>query len=676
MGLETQVVTLLGHGIEHKLRISDRDINFPPTVLFTEVQEKVFTIENTCNYPVELFWHHLDSLFLEEERIAEALTCYYGVKEILLPPRKLGERMPSSLMEFYNSLMNEMAYALSAEAIEKKSATVPNDDSKVLNMERKNRIRTRKKSSSTSRLFAQQFPARRRSKMNLQKDFNVDRRKRKKSAEYSATSADTAKRDCPSMSVLSDLDFPREPPMLPTNDPKELHNLLLCYIETLRKDPSFRERTRDPVKELFDSHEAKSIPDLDSSQPAEKICIIFHGAPFTEYQETACRSAKTLQMPLLCIDNVIIEGIALGDNSISDRLRQIVDDAYQEYLLAFEKLQKDNLGTKLPAKKTDDVGHEHGTKKESPKLRKSPKATRPDLETTEIDGHSKNNAPPQELMSLIETELAKIPTEQDLTFLDRTSLYQCKIQTILLLQKVFPRYATIGQRIGEKNQDDTFLGIETDLLIEVLRERMSSPDFKSGFVLQTLNNIFFKNEVTTLLTLLNIVGHIEYLLFVTFLNSMDTYSRKMEELRKLEAEEVAKKIQEIDEMSLSEYELLPDDDKKFYLESTLPIKKQEALQRRKQFLQQITELRRRKFVFMQHIPQKVSQQIPNAQIIKNKKIDKKIKIEKASSREEKSQTSKAITDKTEIKEHKEPESKDNSKRNNIRKNSQNKVAIN
>lgn len=66
------------------------------------------------------------SLFLEEERIAEALTRYYGVKEILLPLRKLGERIPSSLMEFYNSLMSEMAYALSAEAIEEKNATALN----------------------------------------------------------------------------------------------------------------------------------------------------------------------------------------------------------------------------------------------------------------------------------------------------------------------------------------------------------------------------------------------------------------------------------------------------------------------------------------------------------------------------------------------------------------------
>lgn len=61
------------------------------------------------------------SFFPEEERAVEALTRYYGVKEILLPPRKLGERLPSFLMEFYNSLVNEMVYALSAETIEEGS---------------------------------------------------------------------------------------------------------------------------------------------------------------------------------------------------------------------------------------------------------------------------------------------------------------------------------------------------------------------------------------------------------------------------------------------------------------------------------------------------------------------------------------------------------------------------
>ncbi|XP_025074701.1 uncharacterized protein LOC112552811 [Pogonomyrmex barbatus] len=172
--------------------------------------------------------------------------------------------------------------------------------------------------------------------MDLQKDFNIDKGKRKKTG-YSSSSTDTTKRDCSSMSVLSELDFPREPPILPTSNPEELHNLLLCYIEILHKDPSFHEKMKDPVKDLYNNLETKSTAEFDPLQPAKKVCIIFHGAPFTEYQETACRSAKVLQVPLLCIDNVIIEGIALGDNWISIKLRQIVDDAYQEYSLAFEK---------------------------------------------------------------------------------------------------------------------------------------------------------------------------------------------------------------------------------------------------------------------------------------------------------------------------------------------------
>ncbi|XP_036144321.1 LOW QUALITY PROTEIN: hydrocephalus-inducing protein [Monomorium pharaonis] len=663
-GLETQIVTLLGRGIEYKLQISDLEINFSPTILFTEVLEKEFTIENTSDYPVEFFWHHLDrndvectllnkpmrySLFLEEERIAEALTRYYGVKEILLPPRKLGERMPSSLMEFYNNLMSEMANALSAEVIEEKSATAldgtlkileikfpftnHNYDNELLSVERKNRIRARKKSSSTSRLFVQQFPTRRRSK--IKKEFNVDRRKRKKSTGYSSTSTDTAKRDCPSMSVLSEHDFPREPPILPTNDPEELHNLLLCYIETLRKDPSFHARIKDPVKELFDSQETKSISELDPSQSPMKVCIIFHGAPFTEYQETACRSAKALQVPLLCIDNVIIKGIALGDNYASIKLRQIIDDAYQEYLLAFERLKllqqtilpltfcfRDNLKTDLTAKKTDVEIAEHNREtiaKESSKQTKSPKSprlpnapTKFDLKTTEVDGHSESDTPTQ-LMISFEMEFAKIPRKQDLTFLDPISVYEYKIQTILLLQEIFSHYTTIEPKVSKKDQNDTFLGIEIDLLIKVLEERylssssfsagskyhlliksrflMSrlSSDFKDGFVLQTLNNVFLKNDIITLLTLLNIIGHVEYSLFVTFLNSMNTYTRKMEELRKLEGKS------------------------------------------------------------------KLSQQVSTAQTTKNKKI--KTKNQK-NNREDKSQTFKTLTNKEEIRDYKEFESRD------------------
>lgn len=60
MGLEDQTVTLHGHGTSRKLQISDLNIVFLPVVPFAGAREKIFTIENVCEDPVEFFWHHLD----------------------------------------------------------------------------------------------------------------------------------------------------------------------------------------------------------------------------------------------------------------------------------------------------------------------------------------------------------------------------------------------------------------------------------------------------------------------------------------------------------------------------------------------------------------------------------------------------------------------------------------
>lgn len=117
------------------------------------------------------------------------------------------------------------------------------------------------------------------------------------------------------------------------------------------------------------------------------------------------------------------------------------------------------------------------SKEESPKQTKSPKqiklskAIKLESEaTTKIDKHIENDA--RELIILLETEFAKIPREEDLKYLDPVSLYECKIQTILLLQKILSHNAaTIGSKVNEKDQDNTFLGIEIGLFIEILRER-------------------------------------------------------------------------------------------------------------------------------------------------------------------------------------------------------------
>lgn len=60
MSLEMPVISLTGRGIEKSLNIIKSEIQFNPVIPFTVIQEIDFTIENTCHYPVEFFWHHLD----------------------------------------------------------------------------------------------------------------------------------------------------------------------------------------------------------------------------------------------------------------------------------------------------------------------------------------------------------------------------------------------------------------------------------------------------------------------------------------------------------------------------------------------------------------------------------------------------------------------------------------
>lgn len=56
------------------------------------------------------------------------------------------------------------------------------------------------------------------------------------------------------------------------------------HISNLHKDPNFHKTMKDPVKCLFDELELQSMLTEkleESEKPEKKVCIIFHGAPFT-----------------------------------------------------------------------------------------------------------------------------------------------------------------------------------------------------------------------------------------------------------------------------------------------------------------------------------------------------------------------------------------------------------
>lgn len=57
------------------------------------------------------------------------------------------------------------------------------------------------------------------------------------------------------------------------------------------------------------------------------------------------------------------------------------------------------------------------------------------------------------------------------------------------------------------------------------------------------------------------------------------------------------KIQDIDQMSASEYDQLPDEDKQMYLDAILPIKREEASRRRARFIERMMERRKKVWTF-------------------------------------------------------------------------------
>ncbi|XP_031371256.1 hydrocephalus-inducing protein homolog isoform X3 [Apis dorsata] len=621
MSLEMPVISLTGRGIEKSLNIIKSKIHFNPVIPFTVIQEIDFTIENTCHYPVEFFWHHLDENFQLEEDIKKTLLQYYNMKEILLPLKKPGEPMiPWQLVKFYKEILNEMAQSLITDKMEEEDRF----GEEFFTFESVEKDTTKKSEKKGYKLSRKRKKRRGMNQYGKRTSIRGSSRRRKKNEIASDLSTtDSERRNCPTFSIFDETLLNDVP--LPTTDPEEIQRLLFCYIDNLHKNPDLRLKMKDPVKELFESMEKKSeidISDLEKKFPEKKVCIIFHGAPFTEYQETACKSAKVLGIPILGIDKAITEIIAFNKSTCAIQLRQIIDDVYQKYIEAFEKskqyLEQESTDIESESSKKASTKETSSRKKNSRKEKSSKSSSKKN--TSPISTKNEVSMLQEAIIRLPPdpdpiTEFSKIPPTEKLELLDPLTRYEYKIQSVLLLEKILdlresPKLKGKSPRKKEEIVSFSFRDIDPELIIEVLQQRLSSEDFKRGFVVQSLKSNFFQNNVfEALLAVLRIVGYIEYFLFVTFLNSMNCYENKVEQRTKeieKEKPDPKQRIREIDEMSASEYDQLSNEDKKMYIDTILPRKKEEAARRRTRFMERMIERTKRKEVPKIKISKRVS----------------------------------------------------------------------
>ncbi|XP_028982034.1 hydrocephalus-inducing protein homolog [Diachasma alloeum] len=555
---------LMGRGIDQKLRISEGSIIFAPGVPGATSEKKEFSVKNLSKSPLEFAWQHLDKVGVVEERVMRVLMHYYGSKEILLPVRQLGSALPKKIYEFYEELVTEMKSHFCNDVGDELQGSAVGNENIGSSTEKGNSALINEEEGTESLQVDE--------KQKNQKDSGSGLFKEKNSVPAQRISKNGSING--EMKQLSEIE----------KTPEEIGDLLHNYIDRLHEDLEFAKKMKDPVSAIFaelNSPTENSELDEKVNIPKDKSFIIFYGAPFTKYQETACKTAKLLDIPLLNLDSEITRAIATGESSTSSKVRRIIDEKYEELLMKAQKFIQD-----------DDLTSRRDNSERA-------------LDREETEDYLKGNVdytfvnPPDPLISF-----RKIPDSEELEILDVLSQYEYKIDAINSLQKILEKSEGVAKgklkvKGAEKNlksikttQKETLVSIEVDSFTEILKEILMKEEFKDGFVLQTLNNAFIDDHSTTFSKIIESIPP-ESLTFINFHNSVETYQQKVTEKRdqlaKEENDKLLLQLKVMDEMSLSEFEGLSEDDKNLFFEKVQRPRIEEARERREKFKKKISK---------------------------------------------------------------------------------------
>ncbi|XP_044005916.1 hydrocephalus-inducing protein-like, partial [Aphidius gifuensis] len=184
-----------------------------------------------------------------------------------------------------------------------------------------------------------------------------------------------------------------------------------------------------------------------------KLCIVFHGALFTQYQESACKTAKKLGVNLLNIDDCFIKSIAHSQNST---IRNLIDSKYQEFFKDY------------------------------------------------VDSNIENHQLVKDHEVLV---FNKIPKIDVLNSLDLLSQYEYKIEAIHLLENILKITGKLKSE-KKKSKNDTFLDVDITQLVKILQDGLLADHFEDGIVIQSLKNNFIINETTMLSTIIQLLSPI------------------------------------------------------------------------------------------------------------------------------------------------------------------------
>ncbi|NWH84606.1 HYDIN protein, partial [Aegithalos caudatus] len=71
--------------------------------------EATVVVKNPCNFPIEFYSLDFDEQYLEEEKILRVAMGSEHQKDVLMPPRAVGETLPPEVLEYYEAKKAEEA---------------------------------------------------------------------------------------------------------------------------------------------------------------------------------------------------------------------------------------------------------------------------------------------------------------------------------------------------------------------------------------------------------------------------------------------------------------------------------------------------------------------------------------------------------------------------------------
>ncbi|RZF34958.1 hypothetical protein LSTR_LSTR010050, partial [Laodelphax striatellus] len=433
-------INLQGCAIEPNLHISSNYLEFPTVCPNVEDNSKIFIVENRSSFPVEVYFPDYDRFCRREEAAVRLLCTIYSTDHLRLLPDHFGTSFNTKLLKSLHNFLVKIKMFLSTILEDR----IAKSQTQNVSNEKNNSIMREEPEQLTDEIVETT------EKSIEEKLFEELER---------ITEQDSRQSD------------------LETHD-----------LESFLKD--FISLNAETFHELLAEHDPLQIYeqdriDMKSSNENLKSCpclIIFHGAPKTDFQYWANKTARLLKKPAKNLDRLIVDALISGLTSEARSVKLTIEENYSNQ---FESQTSELATEHMPFSLDPDSDPYYEL------IRKIDALIwlKNRISNSQFEKRAKSRSPA--------TSPASTPKNKS-------------------RQKTASKFST--------DWGDTLLNINLSLLREIVFQSINEEE--NGIVIETLSNKFIGDPIKVLIVLLTCQDVNERLHFVSLFTDYKTWKSK------------------------------------------------------------------------------------------------------------------------------------------------------